>query len=523
VIVGAGSAGCVLANRLSEDPDARVLVLEAGGRDRHPNIKIPAAFAKQFRTRLDWDFNTEPEPHCCGRSIYIPRGKSLGGSSSMNAMVYMRGRPQDFDSWRDAGCSGWGWDELLPLFRRAENNARGASRLRGVGGPLQVCDQRSPRPLSRRFVAAAERHGIPGNEDFNGNTQEGAGLVQVYQRNGRRWSNADAYLRPAAKRSNLTVETGARATRVELTGGRASGVRYHDHRGRQQSARAEREVILAAGAIASPQLLMLSGIGPADHLRAVGVDVAVDAPAVGRNLQDHPYVVVVYESRVGGSLADAQRPRSLLEYALRRSGPLSSNVAEACAFVRSDPSLPEADLQLHFGPVYFVENGFAEYDDHALTLGPVLISPRSRGWIELASADPAAKPRILTNTLAEPADAAALVAAMKLAREIAATEPLAEACGRELLPGPELRTDAELEDDARRRVELLYHPVGTCRMGSDDQAVLDSELRVRGVDGLRVIDASVMPQIVAGNTNAATSVIADRGADQILGMVTATA
>ena len=523
VIVGAGSAGCVLANRLSEDPDARVLVLEAGGRDRHPNIKIPAAFAKQFRTSLDWDFNTEPEPHCCGRSIYIPRGKSLGGSSSMNAMVYMRGRPQDYDGWRDAGCRGWGWADLLPLFKRAENNARGASELRGTGGPLQVSDQRSPRPLSRRFVAAAEKHGIPANKDFNGDTQEGVGLAQVYQRNGRRWSNADAYLRPAAKRSNLTVETGAQATRVELTAGRASGVRYRDRRGREQTARAEREVILAAGAIASPQLLMLSGIGRADHLRAVGIDVAVDAPGVGRNLQDHPYVVVVYESTVGGSLADAERPRFLLEYVLRRSGPLSSNVAEACAFVRSDPTLAEADLQFHFGPAYFVENGFADHDGHALTLGPVLIAPRSRGWIELASADPAAKPRILTNTLAEPADAAALVAGVKLAREIAATEPLAEACGRELLPGAELRTDPELEDDARRRVELLYHPVGTCRMGSDDQAVLDPELRVRGVEGLRVIDASVMPQIVAGNTNAATSVIADRGADLILGMVTATA
>jgi choline dehydrogenase-like flavoprotein len=516
VIVGAGSAGCVLASRLSEDAGARVLVLEAGAPDRHPNIKIPAAFAKQFRTKLDWDYNTEPEPHCEGRSIYIPRGKALGGSSSMNAMVYMRGRPQDYDRWREAGCPGWGWDDLLPLFKRAECNSRGPSELHGDGGPLQVTDQRSPRPLTRRWVAAAEALGLPGNRDFNGDTQEGVGLAQVYQKGGRRWSNADAYLRPAMRRPNLTVATRAHATAIALDGGRATGVRYRDRRGRKALAWARREVVVAAGAIASPQLLMLSGIGPAAHLRAVGIEAAVDAPGVGGNLQDHPYVVVVYESTVGGSLADAERPRALLEYVLRRSGPLTSNVAEACAFVRSDPDLPEADLQFHFGPAYFVENGFADYDGHALTMGPVLISPRSRGRVELASADPTAKPRILTNTLAEPEDVAALVAGVRIARQMAATEPLAEACGRELFPGPELQADGELELDLRRRVELLYHPVGTCRMGSDDEAVVDPELRVRDVDGLRVADASVMPRIVAGNTNAATSVIADRAADLIL-------
>ena len=517
VIVGAGSAGCVLANRLSED-GARVLLLEAGGRDRHPNIKIPAAFAKQFRTKLDWDFNTEPEPHCEGRSIYIPRGKSLGGSSSMNAMVYMRGRPQDYDRWRDDhGCPDWGWDDLLPLFKRGENNSRGPDELHGAGGPLEVTDPRSPRPLSKRFVAAAEAHGLPGNKDFNGDTQEGAGLTQVYQRKGRRWSNADAYLRPALKRSNLTVETGAHATSIDFEAGHATGVRWRDKRGREQSARAGKEVVLSAGAIASPQLLMLSGIGPAEHLESVGLPVMIDAPDVGRNLHDHPYVVVVYEATVPESLADAEKPRHLLEYALRRTGPLTSNVAEACLFVRSRDDLPEADLQYHFGPAYFVENGFAEYDGHALTLGPVLISTKSRGYVELASADPLAKPRILTNSLADPDDVAALVAGVKLGRELAATEPLAEACGRELLPGPDVQTDEQLELDARRRVELLYHPVGTCRMGGDDGSVVDPQLKVRGVEGLRVADASVMPQIVAGNTNAATSVIADRAADLMLG------
>ena len=518
VIVGAGSAGCVLANRLSEDPANRVLLLEAGGRDRHPNIKIPAAFAKQFRTKLDWDFNTEPEPHCEHRSIYIPRGKSLGGSSSMNAMVYMRGRPQDYDRWRDDhDCPGWGWNDLLPLFKRAENNSRGPDALHGTGGPLEVTDPRSPRPLSKRFVAACEAHGLPGNKDFNGDAQEGAGLTQVYQRRGRRWSNADAYLRPALKRSNLTVETQAHVTRIELDGGRATGVRWRDERGREHSAEADREVVLSAGALVSPQLLMLSGIGPADQLREHGIEVTVEAPDVGRNLHDHPYVTVVYEATAPESLADAEKPRNLLQYALRRTGPLTSNVAEACLFVRSRDDLAEADLQFHFGPAYFVENGFAEYDGHAFTLGPVLISTQSRGHVELASADPLAKPRVLTNSLAERSDVDALVAGVKLAREIAATAPLADVCGKELFPGAEVQTDEQLELDARRRVELLYHPVGTCRMGGDSASVVDPELRVRGVERLRVADASVMPQIVAGNTNAATSVIADRAADLILG------
>jgi choline dehydrogenase len=517
VIVGAGSAGCVLANRLSEDPGVSVLLLEAGKRDRHPTIKIPAAFAKQFKTKLDWDYQTEPEPGCEGRSLFVPRGKSLGGSSSMNAMVYMRGRPQDYDRWRELGCAGWGWEDVLPYFKRAETNSRGASELRGGEGPLQVSDPRSPSILSKRFVAAAEARGIPGNRDFNGDTQEGAGLVQVTQRGGRRWSTADAYLRPVAERENLTVATGRHVLRMELEGERAIGVRHRGGRGGEEVARAAREVVLAAGAINSPQLLMLSGIGPAEHLREHGIEPAIEAPAVGANLHDHPYVVAVWESTIGRSLADAERPKALLEYLLRRSGPLSSSVAEACAFVRSRPDLPEADLQFHFAPAYFVENGFAKHEDHAMTFGPVVITPRSRGELLLRSGDPLAKPRFRTGALSEPEDVAALVAGVKLARELAATEPLASASGAELFPGPSVRDDAELERDARRRVELLYHPVGTCRMGSDDEAVVDPELRVRGVDGLRVADASVMPVIVAGNTNAATVMIGERAADLVRG------
>jgi choline dehydrogenase-like flavoprotein len=523
VVVGAGSAGCVLANRLTEDPAVRVLLIEAGGKDRSPNIKIPAGFAKQFHTKLDWDYATDPEPHCDGRSLYIPRGKSLGGSSSMNAMLYVRGRPLDYDLWEAEGAAGWGWDDVRPYFLKAENNERGASEHHAVGGPLNVMDERSPRPLTRRFLEAAEQVGIPRIADYNGPEQDGASLCQVTQRNGRRWSTADAYLRPALDRPNLEVRTGVHVARVALEGDRAVGVVLRDGRGREETVRAEREVIVSAGAIGSPQLLMLSGIGPADHLREVGVrDVAVDNPAVGANLQDHPYVVCVWEATVAESLYGADKPKPLMEWILRRSGPLTSTVAEAFAFVRSRPGLPAADLQYHFAPAYFVDNGAEEFDGHAFTMGPVLVSPKSRGEIRLAAADPVAKPRIITNTLAEPEDLAALVTGVELAREIAGAEPLRAARGREIYPGAEIRDDADVEDFVRRSVELLYHPSGTCRMGGDD-AVLDPELRVRGIDGLRVIDASVFPLVPGGNTNAPTIMVAERAADLLKGRVAAPA
>jgi choline dehydrogenase len=518
VIVGAGSAGCVLANRLSEDPEVRVLLIEAGKRDRHPNIKVPAAFAKQFRTKLDWDLATEPEPHCDDRSLYVPRGKGLGGSSSMNAMLYVRGNPLDYDGWAANGAVGWGWEEVRPFFLRAEDNQRGDSEHHTTGGPLRVEDERSPRPLTGRFLAACEAAGVPQIDDYNGPEQDGASLAQVTQRRGRRWSTADAYLRPALRRPNLEVITGALVTGVELSGaGVATGVRYARRRGGCQVARAGREVILAAGAIASPQLLMLSGVGPAQQLRDAGVLMVHDLPGVGENLQDHPYVVCVWDVPGGGSLADAEKPKALLEYLLRRSGPLTSSVAEALAFVRSRPGLPAPDLQFHFAPAYFVDNGFEEYDGHAISMGPVLVKPRARGWVRLRSGDPADKPRILTNSLADPEDVAALVAGVRLSREIAAQGPFAEVLGRELFPGPEVDSDGALGDDIRHRVELLYHPVGTCRMGTDADAVVDPDLRVRGLERLRVVDASVMPTIPAGNTNAPTIMLAEKAADLIRG------
>jgi choline dehydrogenase-like flavoprotein len=519
VIAGAGSAGCVLANRLSEDPSVDVLLIEAGGGDRHPNVKIPAAFAKQFRTKRDWNFETEPEPHCDGRSLYMPRGKGLGGSSSMNAMLYVRGHPLDYERWAAGGATGWDWDGIKPYFMRAEDNARGESEHHSIGGPLRVEDERSPRRLTGQFLDSCAAAGIPRIADYNGHEQDGASLAQVTQRNGRRWSTADAYLRPAQGRENLDVISGAQVLGVEMQGTRASGVRYRKG-GREHFVRAERETILAAGALASPQLLLLSGIGPADQLRAQGISVIADLPGVGENLQDHPYLTSVWDVPGGGSLADAEGPKALLEYLLRRSGPLTSSVAEAVAFVRSRPGLAQPDLQFHFAPAYFVENGDEEYDGHAITMGPALVGPRSRGWLRLRSADPTDKPYIQTNTLAEPEDVAALIAGTRLTRKIAASEPFASELGRELFPGAGIESDDDLADDLRRRIELLYHPVGTCRMGSDDDAVVDPELRVRGLDGLRVVDASVFPIIPSGNTNAPTIAVAERAADLIAGKPT---
>lgn len=516
VIVGAGSAGCVLASRLSEDPTVSVLLIEAGGSDRHPNVKIPAGFQKQFKSKRDWDLNTEPEPHCDNRSIYIPRGKGLGGSSSMNAMLYVRGHPLDYEKWQASGATGWGWDGMRPYFLRAEDNARGESEHHATGGPLRVEDERSPRPLTKRFLDSCLAAGIPRAADYNGPEQDGAALVQVTQRNGRRWSTADAYLRPARRRKNLTVISKAQVLGLELADGRASGVRYR-RADREEIAGASRDVILSAGALGSPQLLMLSGIGPADQLRDLGISVVADLPGVGNNLQDHPYLSSIWDVPGGGSLADAESPKAMLEFLLRRSGPLTSTVAEAIAFVRSKAGLAQPDLQFHFAPAYFVDNGFQEYDGHAITMGPALVAPRSRGWVRLRSTDPTDKPRILTNSLAEPEDVAALVAGTRIAREIAAAEPFASELGRELFPGPDVVSDEDIADDLRSRVELLFHPVGTCKMGSDEDAVVDPELRVRGVAGLRVVDASIFPIIPSGNTNAPTIAVAERAADVIAG------
>jgi choline dehydrogenase-like flavoprotein len=518
IIVGAGSAGCVLANRLSEDPSTRVLLLEAGGRDRSLKIKIPAAFPQQFHTKLDWDFATEPEPHVDGRSLFVPRGKALGGSSSMNAMLYVRGRPLDYDSWEAQGAPGWGYGDVLPYFKRSEDNVRGPSEYHGVGGPLRVSEQRSPRPLNRRLIAASEAAGIPRIADYNGPEQDGVSMFQVTQKNGTRFSAADAYLHPVLSRPNLEVRTGVSVLGIEIDGERAVGVRLRRGRSGIETVRAEREVLLAAGAIGSPQLLLLSGIGPADELATVGLETRLDLPGVGRNLQDHPFVTMIWEISDQDTLYGADKPKPLAEWLLRRSGKLSSTVAEVVAFTRTRGGLPAADIQFHMGAAYFEDHGAETYDGHCMVIAPVLVSPKARGHVWLRSADPTAKPRIITNTLSEPEDLESLIAGMRLAREIADHSPLKEIKVKELKPGSEALDREELEADLRRRLMLIYHPVGTARMSdTHPQAVVDSQLRVHGLEGLRVIDASIMPTIVGGNTNAPTIMIAERGADLIRG------
>ena len=520
IIVGAGSAGCVLANRLSEDPSVRVTLIEAGGRDRSPNIKIPAAFPNQFHTKLDWDYLTEAEPGCHGRRLYIPRGKSLGGSSSMNAMLYVRGRPLDYDLWAKAGAEGWGWDDVLPYFLRCEDNSRGASEFHAAGGPMRVSDQRSPRGYDATILDACQAAGIPYTADYNGPEQDGVSMFQVTQRDGRRWSAADAYLRPAMDRGNLEVLTRATVLGLAFQGSRVTGVRLGGRRGR--TLRAEREVILCAGAINSPQLLMLSGIGRPDELRGLGIESRHELAGVGRNLQDHPFLTMLWELSGGDTMFGADKPQHLLEWALRRTGKLSSPVAEVVAFVRTRSGLPAPDIQFHMGALYFEDHGASEHDAPALTIAPTLVAPAARGEVTLRSSDPSAKPKILTNSLTEPEDVASMLAGMELAREIAAQEPMRATITRELKPGPGV-SGHELEAALRDRVELIYHPVGTCRMGSDDEAVVDPELRVRGLEGLRVVDASVMPVIPGGNTNAPVMMVAERAADLIRGRVPATA
>ena len=516
VIVGAGSAGSVLANRLSEDPAVSVLLLEAGGRDRSMKIKIPAAFPEQFHTKLDWDFQTEPEPHVDGRELYVPRGRALGGSSSMNAMLYVRGRPLDYDAWEAQGAPGWGYRDVLPYFIRSEDNVRGASEFHGAGGPLRVSEQRSPRPLNRRLIAASESAGIPRIADYNGPEQDGVSMFQVTQKNGRRFSAADAYLRPALGRPNLEVRTNVTVLAVELEGNRAVGVRLRKGRSGIELVRAEREVLLSAGAICTPQLLLLSGIGAADEVRAAGVELHHDLPGVGRNLQDHPFVTTIWEVSDQQTLYGADKPRPLAEWLLRKSGKLSSTVAEVVAFTRTRGGLPAADIQYHMGAAYFEDHGADTYDGHCMVIAPVLVSPKARGQVWLRSSDPTAKPRLITNSLSEPDDVDSMIAGMQLAREIAAQPALKEITITELKPGAETVDRAELEADLRRRLMLIYHPVGTARMSdTHEQAVVNSRLQVHGVDALRVIDASIMPTIVGGNTNAPTIMIAERASDLI--------
>ncbi|MCB8962739.1 MAG: choline dehydrogenase [Ardenticatenales bacterium] len=514
IIVGAGAAGCVLANRLSADPGCRVLLLEAGPTDRRREIHIPAAFSRLFRSSLDWGYETEPEPALNGRQLYWPRGKVLGGSTSINAMIYQRGHPAIYDQWAAAGNPHWRYADILPYFKRAENQTRVRDEYHGVDGPMNIVDPREPNPLSRAFVYAGMAAGLRSNPDFNGAAQEGVGFYQLMQRDGQRQSAAAAYLKPILDRPNLTIITRAQAMRILFTGKRAVGILYHKD-GCLHDARAHHEVILSSGAINSPQLLLLSGIGPAESLRQQGIQPLVDLPGVGQNLQDHLALGVIWACPEPVSLAEADSTWQLLRYLTLRQGPLASNLAEAGGFVRTQPGYAAPDLQFHFVPGYFRNHGFDQFDGHCFTLAPTLVRVVSTGAISLRSANPQHAPIIQANYLSDPSEMATLVAGVRLAREIIAGAAFDPYRGPELHPGPASQSVSELEAFVRQHVQTLYHPVGTCKMGQDPQAVVDAELRVHGVMGLRVIDASIMPTIVNANTHAPTVMIAEKGADMI--------
>jgi len=524
VIVGAGSAGCVLAARLSENPGVRVLLLEAGPPDTADEIHIPAAVNLLFKTAYDWDYQTVPQDRALGRSIYWPRGRVLGGSSAINAMIYIRGSRHDYDSWRDDyGCDGWGYTDLFPYFLRAEANSRGASAYHGDSGPLSVQDLKFKSALTGDFVAAARAYGLPANDDFNGPEQDGVGYYQVTQKGGCRWSAADAYLHPAADRPNLTIVTDALVTGVEIRAGRATGVRYL-HRGVEEQVSAEAEVIVSAGAVGSPQLLMLSGVGPADHLHEHNIAVMADSPGVGANLVDHPVVTAMWSAPRARSLWEQAGRRNLARWQLTHSGPMTTNIAEAGGFTRTDPGLVAPDIQWHVLPVPYLDGGLTDPATRALSMLITLVSVGSRGRIRLHSADPRHKPEIDPAYLSDLADLDPLVKAIGIARDIAAARPLARQLTTELAPGPQVQSDAELREWIRGTISTIYHPVGTCAMGGDSKlaaskltSVVDTELRVRGVERLRVVDASVMPTVPRGNTNAPTIALAERAADLIQG------
>lgn len=529
IVVGAGSAGCVLANRLSADPDNRVLLLEAGPRDSHPLIHIPVGNGKIIpKSRYNWKYETEPQAHMDNRRILWPRGKTLGGSSSLNGMIYIRGHARDYDLWRQQGVAGWSYADVLPYFKRAEANARGADAFHGGDGPLIVSDSAHDHELFDGFVAAGIEAGYPANADFNGPEQEGFGRYQFTIRNGRRWSAAAAFLKPVLSRPNLTLETGALTRQVLFEGTRAVGVSYT--RGdRDRTAHAAREVILSGGVVNSPQLLMLSGIGNADDLKGLGITPLLDRPGVGANLQDHLCVHTVHASRLPTLTDELVRLErgavSVARAFVTRSGPAAAFPLEGGAFIRTSDDLDMPDAQFHFSAgnlLSLIRRPFASHsEDHtrpdAFMCHVCQLRPESRGAITLRSDDPGQAPLIQPNYLSEARDRETLRAAFKAMRDVMHQPALARLSGGEIWPDPEVRSDADIDAFIRATGGTVYHPVGTCRMGSDAEAVVDETLKVRDTEGLRVVDASVMPTLVGGNTHAPTVMIAEKAADMILG------
>jgi choline dehydrogenase len=515
IIVGAGSAGCVLAHRLTEDGQHRVLLLEAGVEDKEAKIAVPAAFYKLFKTEVDWDLQTEPQENMGGRRLYQPRGKTLGGSSSINAMLYIRGHRADYDAWAAAGNPGWSYEEVLPYFKKSEQQSDIHNEYHGENGPLHVGHSRYYHPLSNRFIEAGVEMGYPRRDDFNGAEQEGFGLLQSTTFRGRRASTARTFLKAAYKRANLSVRTQAQVLRIDTEEKRATGVTYLQQ-GQEHSAKAHKGVILSAGAFHSPHVLLLSGIGPGAHLQKHGIKLVHDLPGVGQNLQDHIVYPICFTAKKGSSLDSAERfpgvIGNLTNYLLRQRGPFTSTVAEAAAFIKSAPDLEAPDLQFHFGPAMFLNHGFTRPKGNGYTIGPTLLTPYSRGSVSLADADPHSPPSIDPCYLDDDRDLERLIYGGRIGQQLGESQAFAKVRTGMYQPHAPLITDQQWSGYIRENAQIIYHPVGTCKMGNDSQAVVDAQLRVHGMQGLRVIDASIMPTVTRGNTNAPTIMIAERGA-----------
>lgn len=523
IIVGAGPAGCVLANRLSEDPAVNVTLLEAGGSDWHPLIHMPAGFAKMTKGIASWGWSTVPQTHMKGRVFWYTQAKVIGGGSSINAQIYTRGNARDYDAWaREESCSGWSYREVLPYFKRAENNERYANDYHGYGGPLGVSNPIAPLPICEAYFRAAQEMSIPFNPDFNGATQEGVGYYQLTQRNARRSSAAVAYLNPIRERKNLTIRTGVLVTRVVVEKGRAVGVEIVARPGAQpEILYADAEVIVSSGAIGSPKLLLQSGIGPGDHLKSVGVKPVHDLPGVGSNMQDHLDLFAICECSGDFTYDSYAKPHKTLwagiQYLLLKKGPAASSLFETGGFWYADPTAASPDIQFHLGLGSGIEAGVEKLKNAGVTLNSAFLRPRSRGTVRLKSADPAEMPLIDPNYWADPYDRQMSLKGLRIAREILRQPALKSFIDREVVPGPKLTSDDDLIDYACRSAKTDHHPVGTCRMGVDDTAVVTPDLRLRGIDSLRVCDASVMPRVPSSNTNAPTIMVGEKGADLIRG------